>query len=256
MQGEESFLLAGGTFVLNHLKKAKRYPLTVVGLKKISSLRGVEAVDNGCRIGAMTTVAELCESPLIREGFPSLFEAGSKLATTPVRNMATVGGNVACRFFWTDLSAVLISLKAELSLLAPAGKKRISVEDFLIHKPQEKFLATDVFVPERGRRAFYFRHTRSMEVDVPSLALAVSLREKEGRLSDARCVVNTAVSFPVSLPLLQKVFEGKRAADLKSDDARKALREDLKEKGLDDHRLYCLELDLETLLECLKTTKP
>ena len=114
MKSKEPLLLAGGTFVLNYLKKSPKYPADVIGLKKIPSLRGISDSGDSVSIGAMTTIAELAESDLIRKHFPSFFQALRHLGTTPIRNMATIGGNVASRFFWVDLPAVLISLGARV----------------------------------------------------------------------------------------------------------------------------------------------
>lgn len=249
--GEAAVVLAGGTFVLNYLKKAARPPSDVVGLKKIASMRGIHAAGDGLEIGAMTTIAELAEHEEIEKYFPSLREAALKLGTSGVRNMATLGGNVASRFFWADMPAVLMSLGAELIFETLRGERRMSIGDFLEEKSVEKSLLTRVRLPEKNRRAFYFRHTRAMEVDVPYAALAFSCRTGGDRMGDVRCVVNTASSFPVVLKGVEKLLEGKAPADVRVQDATARLAEDLRETGLQEHRCHLLSVDVEDLVHAL-----
>lgn len=253
LEGEEAaVVLAGGTFVLNYLKKAARPPSDVVGLKKIVSMHGIRAAGEGLEIGAMTTIAELGEHEEIGKYFPSLREAATRLGTSGIRNMATLGGNVTSRFFWVDMPAVLMSLGAELVLATSRGERKMPVGDFLKEKPDGKLLLTRVRLPEKNRRAFYFRHTRAMEVDVPYVALAFSCRTRGGRMSDTRCVVNTASSFPVVLKGLEQLLEGQAPSDVRVQDATARLTEDLRATGLSEHRCHLLAVDVEDLFHVLR----
>jgi CO/xanthine dehydrogenase FAD-binding subunit len=244
-------ILAGGTFGLNYLKKSAKYPADVIVLRKITALKGVREEKKGVSIGAMTTIAELLVSDIIKKNFPSLSCACQHLATTPVRNMATIGGNVASRFYWVDLPAVLISLGAQVSLLASGGRKAMAVEDFLRQKPPAKFILTSFFLPKKGLTSLYFRHTKAMAVDVPSLALAFSASAKGSLLKGVRLVVNTATSFPVELKSAEAVLEGREISKISFSALIEALNMDLKEAKLDEYRRHCLDIDLESLVNFL-----
>jgi CO/xanthine dehydrogenase FAD-binding subunit len=244
-------VLGGGTFSLNHLKKAAKYPSDVVGLKKVSALRGIKDSKGVVTIGAMATMAQIAVSGIIRKNFPSLVEACSKSATTPIRNMATIGGNVASRFFWVDLPAVLISLGAKVSIATPGKERVVSIKEFLGSKPPEKFILTKVVLPKSDSLSFYFRHTKTMPVDVPSLALAFFASLKSGKLSGVALVVNTTVSFPVELKEVAAVMEGRSLRDVSLKSVTQALYKDAQKLKLDDYRLHCLATDLESLLGIL-----
>ncbi|MEK7849696.1 MAG: FAD binding domain-containing protein [Candidatus Omnitrophota bacterium] len=241
-------VLGGGTLSLNHLKKAAKYPSDVVGLKKVSVLRGIKDLKGAVAIGTMTTIAEICASGIIRKNFPSLVEACSKSATTPIRNMATIGGNVASRFFWVDLPAVLISLGAKVSI-ATAGRQRVvSIQEFLGSKPPKKFILTKVVIPKSDCLSFYFRHTKTMVVDVPSLALAFFASLKKGKLSGVVLVVNTTVSFPVKLKEVAAAMEDRHPKEVSLKSVTQALNKDVEKLRLDEYRVGCLATDLESLL--------
>ena len=245
-------VLAGGTFVLNYLKKSVQYPTDVISLKKIESLKGIKDEKKGVSIGALTTIAELLESSVIKEHFFSLYDACQHLATTPLRNMATIGGNLASRFYWVDLPAVLISLGAKISLETSNTEETVSIEDFLKQKPSSKFILTSVFLPKKDLITFYFRHTKGSSVDVASLALAFSASKEDQSLESVRFVVNTASSFPVRLKSTEAVFEGETVAKINEREAVLALQKDLEIVKLDEYRRYCLEIDLGSLLKNLK----
>ena len=251
-KAQAPLLLGGGTFVLNTLKKAARVPSDVIGLKKISVLCGIKDSKNSVVVGAMTTIAEIAESDVIKEYFLSLSHASSKLATTPIRHMATIGGNVASRFFWVDLPAVLMSLDAKLTYVTASSEKTVSIADFLTHKPAKKFIITKITLLKNDSTSFYFRHTKTMEADIPSCALAFSTSIQNGRLSCVRLVVNTALSFPIVLKETQDVLEGVLIREVSLEKSRQVLRKDLENSKLDEYRLGRLETDLESLFSFLK----
>lgn len=249
---KDPLLLAGGTFVLNYLKKAPRTPSDVIGLKKIAALRGIRSSGSGLSIGAMTTIAELMDSALIRKHFPSLFQACSRLATTPVRNMATIGGNLCSRFFWVDLPSVLISLGSEVSVIAPKGKATMGIEELLRHKKARKLLVAAILLPKKNLEAHYFRHTKTtIEVDAPSLSLAFACSRAGSKLKDVRLIVNTASSFPVGLIETQKLFEGREAREIDPSRLKACLGTDVAQTKLDEYRIHCLQADLESITKSL-----
>jgi len=94
---EKSFLLAGGTDLLGEIKDEIIEPEVVVDLKSIPNLSYIRKEKDGVHIGAMTSLAELAENPLIKNDYPGLHEAAKSVATPQLRNMGTVGGNLCQR---------------------------------------------------------------------------------------------------------------------------------------------------------------
>lgn len=104
MHGPQAMVLAGGTDVIPNLQMRLFAPKVLVDLKAISELRGITWSERiGLRIGAMTTLTEICTSPLIREKFPVLASAVATIAGPLQRNMGTLGGNLCletrCRWY-------------------------------------------------------------------------------------------------------------------------------------------------------------
>jgi NADPH-dependent glutamate synthase beta subunit-like oxidoreductase len=88
---------AGGTDLLSSLrgKITREYPEAVVNIKTIDGLDYIKKGKNGIRIGALAKLADVAKSPAVKEEYKLLAEAAYSVATPHIRNMATIGGNLA-----------------------------------------------------------------------------------------------------------------------------------------------------------------
>ena len=88
--------LAGGTALLTLIKHGIFIPKTLVNLKKIGGMSGIDYDrQRGLRIGALTSIYDVESSPLVCQYYPWLAEACHLVANIRIRNMATIGGNLA-----------------------------------------------------------------------------------------------------------------------------------------------------------------
>jgi 4-hydroxybenzoyl-CoA reductase beta subunit len=90
----EAHVLAGGTDLLPLMKYGLRVPSTLISLKNVILLKGISIRDKEVFIGPMTTLAQLQDSPIIRDNFPALHQAVEATAAPPLRNIGTIGGNL------------------------------------------------------------------------------------------------------------------------------------------------------------------
>ena len=164
-------VVAGGTDVLPNLKHWLDAPAVLVSLSRLTALRGVvvDAAAGVLRVGAGVTLTQLAEHPEVVGRFPSLSESAGSVASPPIRNMGTIGGNVnldtRCRYvnqshFWrealgggclksegnvchvvpggrncvaamsSDNVPVLISLDATIVLVGPEGTRELALDDY------------------------------------------------------------------------------------------------------------------------------
>lgn len=88
--------MGGGTDLLGVLKDGllEEYPETVVSLKNISELKGIQIKEDGLHIGAAATLREIADSELVKSDWPALSEAARSVAAPNLRNTATIGGNL------------------------------------------------------------------------------------------------------------------------------------------------------------------
>jgi xanthine dehydrogenase YagS FAD-binding subunit len=94
-QGSDGWVLAGGMDSFDWLKDRIKKPKVVVDLSGIAELKGIRSTAEGIEIGAMTTLTEVVEHPLIKEKFRLLADAAELVASPQIRNQGTIGGNVS-----------------------------------------------------------------------------------------------------------------------------------------------------------------
>jgi xanthine dehydrogenase YagS FAD-binding subunit len=93
--GREAWVLAGGLDSFDWLKDRIKKPQVVVDLSGVGELKGIRATSDGIEIGAMTTLTEVVQHPIIKEKYGLLAEAASVVASPQIRNQGTIGGNVS-----------------------------------------------------------------------------------------------------------------------------------------------------------------
>src|SRR5437899_1623998 len=93
--GRDAWVLAGGLDSFDWLKDRIKKPKVVVDLSGVEELKGIRATSDGIEIGAMTTLTEIGQHPVITEKYGLLAEAASVVASPQIRNQGTIGGNVS-----------------------------------------------------------------------------------------------------------------------------------------------------------------
>ena len=93
--GRDAWVLAGGMDSFDWLKDRIKKPKVVVDLSGIAELKGIRATSDGIEIGAMTTLTEVVQHPLVRQKYKVLAESAELVAAPQIRNQGTIGGNVS-----------------------------------------------------------------------------------------------------------------------------------------------------------------
>ena len=123
--------IAGGTALMLMMKAGVFRPTRLVSLRKLDAqyARIVAGADGTLTIGAMTPLAKVERSPEVARVAPVIPRAMRRLSNIRVRNVATIGGNLAHGDPHMDLPPVLIALGAEVAIGSPTGEHTIAVED-------------------------------------------------------------------------------------------------------------------------------
>ncbi|MEY2394623.1 MAG: xanthine dehydrogenase YagS FAD-binding subunit [Acidobacteriaceae bacterium] len=93
--GRDAWVLAGGLDSFDWLKDRIKKPKVVIDLSGIAELKGIRATSDGIEIGAMTTLTEVVQHPLVRQKYKLLAESAELVASPQIRNQGTIGGNVS-----------------------------------------------------------------------------------------------------------------------------------------------------------------
>jgi carbon-monoxide dehydrogenase medium subunit len=202
----EAKVFAGGSHLTILMKQGLYQPKALVNIKKISELKGIKYdAKEGLSIGALVTHREIETSALVREKFPVLCDAEREVANIRVRNMGTVGGNLASGEPLTDLAQIFIALDGKAKITSPNGQRTIPIEelfvDFYTTSLAEDEIITHVVLPPLPPRSGieYMRFSSSSVVDKPSAGVAVRLTLDSGgeTVHTARIVLGCVGATPV-----------------------------------------------------------
>ena len=126
---EGAKLIAGGQSLLPLMKLRLAQPARLVDIGRLSELKGICKLDDGrLSVGALTTYAELLDSPAVHLGV--IRDAVPNIADVQVRNRGTVGAAVAHADPASDLPAALLALEAEVVIQSASGTRNTQVDGF------------------------------------------------------------------------------------------------------------------------------
>ena len=216
--GGEAKVFAGGAHLTILMKQGLLEPKSLVNIKKIAELKGIRYDDAiGLTIGALVTHRELETSSLVKEKFPVLCEAEREVANIRVRNMGTVGGNLASGEPLTDLAQIFIALDGKVKIAGPNGQRRIAVEelflDFYTTSLAEDEILTQIVLPPLPPRSGidYIRFSSSSVVDKPAAGVAVRLTLNSDTTTEtARIVLGCVGATPVRARKAESFLTGKK----------------------------------------------
>src|SRR6266849_5712562 len=100
--GADAWIMAGGHDSFDWLKNRIKKPKVLVDLSGIEELKGIRQTKDGVEIGAMTTLTEIVNQPVIKESYGLLSQGAELVASPQIRNQGTIGGNVSqdCRCWY------------------------------------------------------------------------------------------------------------------------------------------------------------
>jgi carbon-monoxide dehydrogenase medium subunit len=130
--GGEAKVLAGGQSLLPVMKLRLAEPHALVDLNRIPDLAYIREEADVLRIGALARTNDLNDSDLVRRRYPILTDAVLMLADPLVRNLGTVGGNVAHGDPANDLPACMIALGASFVARGPKASRTIAADAFYV----------------------------------------------------------------------------------------------------------------------------
>jgi len=131
-RGESAKILSGGQSLIPMMKIRLAKPECLIDINQIEGLQYIKEDNGYLKIGGLTREADLEASDLVRTRYPILFDTATLIADPQVRNLATLGGNLAHGDPANDHPATMLALGAEVVAVGPEGERVIPVKDFFI----------------------------------------------------------------------------------------------------------------------------
>jgi carbon-monoxide dehydrogenase medium subunit len=252
---EDSKVLAGGTFLLNSMKllktKGTKTARNVLSLADVAELKGVSLEGDTLTIKAMTRINELLDAPLPKGHLEILHTVCRNISTNPIRNMATMGGNLTCRYTWTEMGAVMIALDARMHFLGPDGKEEVvTPEDFFKNAARSEKLFTHVTMKtDTTAKTAYRRVKKTIHVDVPMLAICLRTEIKGKQWSNTRIGINNGVAFAQRDPILEDFLNKSSSTPNLGAEALEHLTAAIYDTRSSDYKKHIFRVSLKSAIE-------
>lgn len=227
---KETCLIAGGTDVILAINEKEIKPEKVVNLKDLEELNYIKEDDEYIRIGACTTFTKLSTNSTILKKARALAQASSKVGSTQIRNLGTVGGNIVTGSACGDSVSALVALGTRLVIKSSKGQREISLKDFYSPNPNPRYdgcyknlvgIAKDEILVE-----IYFKKAQNNEYSAfrklgkrKALAKSILTVGMKVEFDDANKVKSSTIALgavgrhPYSIPSAEKIIEGKLLTD-------------------------------------------
>ncbi len=198
-------LIAGGTDLVIQLQRGERKVRTLVDISRVPGLDDICLEDSYVIVGAAATHAQIARSALIRQQALCLAEAVSHVGSPQIRNVGTIGGNVANAQPAADSSIALLALDAEAEIANLTGRQWVPFGQLFVSPgvsrcdPTSEMITAFRFRSQAPREASAFeRRARRRAVALPLINVAVRvLLDAEGtHLRDARIAIGPVDLVP------------------------------------------------------------
>ncbi len=192
---------AGGTELLQVMKMGLAQYATLIDLKRLPELRGIEVgTDGWLRIGSTSTHREIERSPAVASHTPALADLERHVANVRVRNTGTLGGNLAFAEPHSDPATFLLAAGATVTLSGPGGPRTLPIGEFVLGplftalEPGE--ILVEIRVPPR-RRGEGRAYEKIAFFERPAASVAVRVAVSDGSLAETTVAVGSITEQPM-----------------------------------------------------------
>jgi carbon-monoxide dehydrogenase medium subunit len=226
---EDAKVLSGGQSLLPLLKLRLGAAGHLIDIGRIPGLEYIREEDGVLKLGGCTRESALEHSEIIRTRYPLIADATAVIADPLVRNLATVGGNLAHGDPANDHPAVMLALRAEVVATGPNGTRTIPIDDFFqglfTTALEQDEILTEIRIPQPPPRSggAYFKLERKVG-DFATAAAAVQVAlAASGEVERIGIALTNAGPVPIRATDAERLLTGKApSGDLIAEAARQA----------------------------------
>ncbi|MDT3669398.1 MAG: xanthine dehydrogenase family protein subunit M [Aromatoleum sp.] len=224
LQQGEVTILAGGTDLMPQTNAGRiGFKPTLMNIRGVAGLKGVTLDGDAIRIGALTTITDLLNDPLVKKHAPVLAEACDHFASDQIRNAGTLGGNINNASPAGDTLVPLIVLDAVVELASKDGSangavttRRVPLAEFFTGPGRTKRAANELLtavripLPKPGHVARFYKFGARPALDISTISIGIAGVRKDGALTDTRVAFGAVAPTPVRAKQTEAALEGRR----------------------------------------------
>jgi carbon-monoxide dehydrogenase medium subunit len=204
------------------------HPQALISVRGLPGMRGIALGEGHIRIGAAMTHAEIAASPDLKKLMPSVSETFDHVATRRIRNVATVGGNLAHANPHQDPPVTLTAFDATVIVRGPKGERRIRLGDLFVDffqtsmAPDEILTAVEIPVPVQGAGTAFLKYLPRSADDYATVNVAVVLTREGSRVEKARIAIGSMGSTVICSAEAESMIAGRIPDQARLDEVSKA----------------------------------
>jgi carbon-monoxide dehydrogenase medium subunit len=217
--GDEAKILAGGHSLIPMMKLRFAEPERLIDINNIPGLSYIKEEDGYLKIGAMTREADLEKSGLIPGKYQIFLDASKLIADPQVRNMGTIGGNIAHGDAANDHPAVMLSMRAEVGISSKEGQRFVPIDEFFFGfymtavQPNEILTEIRIPIPAAGTGNAYHKLERKVgDYATAGVATQITLDEN-GVCTYAGIGLTNVNPVPMRAERSEEVLVGNKITD-------------------------------------------
>ncbi len=228
--GSEAKILAGGTDLIIKLKEDIEKPKCVIDIKDVKEFYGLKFSKGELKIGALATFSDIIDSPLVKNRFPLIWEMAHAVASSGIRNRATVVGNICSAVPSADSAPVLEVYEASVIAISLRGERKISINDWFtgpkktVLREDEIVSRVEVPLPKTRHDGAYLKLSRYDGEDLAQAGIAV-LAFSNGTFRIAHCALGPKPERAINA---EKILKSKSPASLNIEKAKKEFLKQIK----------------------------
>jgi CO/xanthine dehydrogenase FAD-binding subunit len=215
--GLDARIIAGGTDLLLEIQQGGvPKPAVLVDITRIDECKQIQIRGERLFIGSVVPLSDIGTSLLVFQHARALHEAVLLIGGPQVRNMATLGGNVAHSLPAADGSVALSCLDAQVEIASKSGLSCIPLED-IFKSPGENTLMPDQFITgfyvplgSQGTTSGFKRVMRPQGVALPILNMAILLQRVDEVIADVHVAVGPAGISPFRVRPVENYLTGRQ----------------------------------------------
>ncbi len=216
----ETAILAGGTDLMVQLKENQVCFDKLVSFRYLQELKEITVESNGdLRIGAMATISDIINSPLVTEFNTTIKKALGTIGSKQIRNMATLGGNLCNASPAADSAPILLAFDSLVEITGQDKTELIPLDDFFLGKGQTKLdkgeLLSAIIIPAEARdyKSEYIKLGIRQSADIAVVSVATALKIEDGICTDARIALGSVADRPMRAAETEKLLKGTSPVD-------------------------------------------
>ena len=218
-------IIAGGTDLLLDIQQNRWAPVDfMVDITGIPELIKIEIRDGYLFIGSAATMRQISNSPIVRKNAFSLYQACGMIGGPQVRNVATLGGNVAHGLPAADGTIGLLALDAQVEIAGLNGFRRVPIDQIFIGPGKTNLSGTDLItgfympVATSLQASAFGRVMRPQGVALPILNLSIWLEKKTEIAQKIRVAIGPSGPVPKRIKQVEDFLTGKSLSDINFDE--------------------------------------